>query len=975
MISDYDKESSIESPLLKEPEVPEIPYLNETIESVAHGIEVFDARSRWAETLLDKAEGYKSEIGSLESQIDVIVSGVKVAMVNLQHPLGSLEKNINTKVEFLTELDENAQKAVDWEQDFKKLDRIQLIDYFQTSDAKAPKTLAGWIDKEEVAAASVKCSELRSTCYENLRSLQGGVTTVLSHANELDNSVKRWSRNKIHSQSYMDIFQDIKALALRIKKDAEHVSSLSETAPNLKNVVKLAALHEKEFLNEIKSYIFDLYQKVVGCVEFKRTYQDSFIDYLRQISQLQYQTSLLRPKLQTVQRDLHRAEEHRVSVAQVVELPYLYGMFLLEHHRRKLWTDHIKSMVNETTDGISTLNQEEIKCRESWKKHCGNAMLKLLKSESKNEEHVPTIEVVLKDEHESECEVSKQDIDKFFRDLDQIGFNELLNELKLEYDGLVKRVNASKLASLPAAQQQADLSASQKMFKSGSISENSLMLLNGDNNPSKRNATEVKEYENKIKEYEMRIRKLEGLLHRKQYAEMTSGAGTPITPPGTGTVTGNSGMLNKSERPQPNRLLEQVHNLTEERKVDRERIESLKRHNHELEGKLQQVQQEKDNAENIKSDLLANMSAQESEFSRERRGLHQEISELKMRVDELEEEAEREGDRANELEMKRDHEVQKLEKQLEVIKLREHENNKNYSEELDKFIAKEHALKDENEKLRNKVERFIVRSKDLSQRLYTSYRRSCEMLECIGLQVSKEIAEESNQVVSFTVNRVRGLRRSSKGGGEISCSNVDNNTSSMLDSEVRGSGIEITTTADGETGGLGPTVLYWMNENPEDEGEDMEQVITREEERYTKFTNEVYIDYDIFRDSVYDRFKAVERLARKGQQYRDRAHRAEKESRQKISIKSFKSGDLALFLPTRDQTRDPQPWATFNVGAPHYFLKPNKEHHLDTREWLVARINDIEDRTVNRAVDTPQDNPFDLSDGLKWHWVEATEER
>lgn len=972
----------MESSLLKKPEVPEIPYLTESIESVAHGVEVFDTRSRWAETLLDKAEEYKSEIGSVESQIDVIISGIKVAMANLQHPLGSLEKNINTKVEFLTELDENAQKAADWEQDYNKLDRIQLIDYFQTSDAKAPKTLAGWIDKEEVSAASVKCTELRSACYENLRWLQGGVTTVLSHANELDSSVKSWARNKIHSQSYMDIFQDIKALALRIKKDAEHVSSLAETAPNLKNAVKLAALHEKEFLNEIKSYIFDLHQKIVECMKLKRTYQDGFIDYLRQISQLQYQTSLLRPKLQTVQRDLHRAEEHRVTVAQVIELSYLYGMFLLEHHRRKLWTDHVKSMVYETNDGITTLNQEEIKCRESWKKHCGDAMLKLLKRETKNEEHVPTIEVVLKDEHEDECEVTKQDVDKFFHDLGQIGFNELLNELKLEYDGLVKRVNASKLASSSSAaqqQQQADdLSASQKLFKTGSISENSLLLLNGNNTSNKRDANEAREYESKIKEYEMRIRKLEGLLHRKQYAEMTSAVGTPITPPGTGTgtVTGNSGMLNKSERPQPNRLLEQVHTLTEERKVDRGRIESLKRHNHELEERVQRIEQERDNAENTKNDLLANMSAQESEFSRERRGLHQEISELKMRVDELEEEAEREGDRANELEMKRDHEVQKLEKQLEVIKLREHENNKNYSEELDKFIAKEHSLKDENEKLRNKVERFIVRSKDLSQRLYTSYRRSCEMLECIGLQVSKEIDEESNQVISFAVNRVRGLRRSSKGGGDASTSNVDNNASSMLESEVRASGgVEITTTGDGETGGLGPTVLYWMNETPESEGEDMELIVTREEERYTKFTNEVYIDYDIFRDSVYDRFKAVERLARKGQQYRDRAHRAEKESRQKISIKSFKSGDLALFLPTRDQARDPQPWATFNVGAPHYFLKPNKEHQLDSREWLVARINNIEDRTVNRAIDSTQDNPFDLSDGLKWHWVEATEER
>lgn len=160
------------------------------------------------------------------------------------------------------------------------------------------------------------------------------------------------------------------------------------------------------------------------------------------------------------------------------------------------------------------------------------------------------------------------------------------------------------------------------------------------------------------------------------------------------------------------------------------------------------------------------------------------------------------------------------------------------------------------------------------------------------------------------------------------------------------------------------------------------------------------MDYDIFRDSVCKRFLDVEQLARKLQRevrgYRERAHFQEMLSRSKIAFQNFKPGDLALFLPTRDQNREPNPWAAFNVGAPHYFLKQKSEFRLKEREWLVARISKIEERVVDRAKVSDSlafskgkgkpssssskeseynDNPFDLSDGLRWHLLDAVEER
>lgn len=126
-------------------------------------------------------------------------------------------------------------------------------------------------------------------------------------------------------------------------------------------------------------------------------------------------------------------------------------------------------------------------------------------------------------------------------------------------------------------------------------------------------------------------------------------------------------------------------------------------------------------------------------------------------------------------------------------------------------------------------------------------------------------------------------------------------------------------------------------------------------------------------------------------------HRTHSDAHDKIAYRAFKDGDLALFLPTRNQAI--RSWAAFNVGAPHYFLREQDAHKLQSRDWLLARITKIEERVVdlskslngtsgsnNNNTDrrsiagdnnptTDDENPFELSDGLRWYLVDAVEEK
>lgn len=260
-------------------------------------------------------------------------------------------------------------------------------------------------------------------------------------------------------------------------------------------------------------------------------------------------------------------------------------------------------------------------------------------------------------------------------------------------------------------------------------------------------------------------------------------------------------------------------------------------------------------------------------------------------------------------------------------------------------------------------------AKDLTQRLYSQTERLTRLLERLGFSVTRQgssmviqkVPRSERVAQSQTVNDLEpssSLRRSSTFNSRLAADNID---------------LEL---------------LYWADSAN----------LETESEKYETFIATLgSFDTDAFSDTIYRRLKDVETLARRLQRdaraYRERAHVLQKEAHDKIAFRHFKEGDLALFLPTRNQRSGA--WAAFNIGAPHYFLREQEAHRLQNREWLLARISRIQERQVDlsktlqhrpetgrrgnvpdsESPDDDNDNPFDLSDGLRWYLIEASEDK
>lgn len=287
-------------------------------------------------------------------------------------------------------------------------------------------------------------------------------------------------------------------------------------------------------------------------------------------------------------------------------------------------------------------------------------------------------------------------------------------------------------------------------------------------------------------------------------------------------------------------------------------------------------------------------------------------------------------------------------------------------EEVRMFQEKLQSSDTQLEALNSRYEARNVRTKDLTQRLYTQNERLCRLLERLGFAVTRKDG-------SMVIQKIPRSERSSQ----------NPNDSSDPGSSIRRS-VSLVSNTLADSADL--RLLYWMN------AEDS----NTEDEQYLSFmSGPGNFDIDAFSEAMYRRVKEVEHTARKmtrdARNYRERAHDLAKEARDKIAFKQFKEGDLALFLPTRNQTTGA--WAAFNVGCPHFFLREQESHRLRSREWLVARITRVQERVVDLSkslqstappsegetdsVNTgdENDNPFDLSDGLRWWLIDAHEDK
>ncbi|KAI5961366.1 ATG11 [Candida pseudojiufengensis] len=421
-----------------------------------------------------------------------------------------------------------------------------------------------------------------------------------------------------------------------------------------------------------------------------------------------------------------------------------------------------------------------------------------------------------------------------------------------------------------------------------------------------------------------------------------------------------------------NTLNEKIKNYEETQKTHSSELSSLSE-------TLTVLRSELNDATKMKNDLLSNMSSKETEFSQERNNLNNEIESLKSKLEEVSED---------------------YENLMELTQVKH---------------TKHDLLVND---LNNVVLNLMNHIKLLVQKLFEEFLDFCFLLESMGLL----LVEEDN---IYKIKRVKGLKfkKPANQDDEVSMVSMDVPTSKVID-EIENK-------------------LTWINDIPDlksivspdsassEDGAEMVDRYKDQSEKLFELFNKLFkfdtsevskfeiffssinfkenvqladensTNQKFFINAISKRFKDVEAFAKK--QTKDNKSKDQEikkmilRNKNKISINSFKENDLLLFLPTRidrpknltnnnngfklESTESKlQPWAAFNVGAPHYFLKDTTNLIEDLKssgkEWFIGRVRKIaENKVTEENFDSQELNPYQLSVGVTWYSVDAIEDK
>ena len=395
--------------------------------------------------------------------------------------------------------------------------------------------------------------------------------------------------------------------------------------------------------------------------------------------------------------------------------------------------------------------------------------------------------------------------------------------------------------------------------------------------------------------------------------------------------------------------------------------ESLWASNERQKNELAAVAQKQSEAEDEARQVQERLSAEEARSQSLAQQLEQEQEQLRMLRNKF-----AEGETGSEVLRQRvtDEEARAGKLSHDVAEANSHINSLDV--EIMRLQKKHKAYHDSAEATSGRLQKNAEHAKDVSLRLYSQNTRLTRLLERMGFVVTYQ---DDTMV----------LERASRMGASTSMLEPQLNRTTSLSSPPPTSR---TQSYNDEPTDL--SVLRWPDAvTAQDEAAQFEAYV----QQISKF------NLDTFSEAVIKRMRDFEYTAKKynkeakesnkrAEAYKERSLKLKTEAHTKIAVKDFKEGDLALFLPTRGQAKGA--WAAFNVGCPHYFLQEKEGMRLGNRDFIVARIGKIEQRVVDLSK-TPappiddaasdagtsfqDENPFDLSDGLTWWLVHATEER
>ncbi|KAK0733336.1 autophagy-related protein 11-domain-containing protein [Lasiosphaeria miniovina] len=1014
-----------ELPLPKRFEVSDPPNSIDDTRSIQSWRKLFSTRREWALKVVEGCSQMATATDDRFSEMDVMLRCLDAAIANLESVVRALEtKYTELKKWAPVAQAEYSALATGWEQRLSLARSIPIspaMVHFMTgrdvSNARGrpqrQSTLEDLVDLETARRAGRLVPAALRRVSDQITDLERGATRLFQDSDDLlrgfDKIVARSALS--HNGESLQLLQDIQAVAKKIDTDFQTVLEYTGSTRDVLQASKIAANHTERLLPSIRNCALEMDGMLRYAAQARNNLAAEFVEFMRNIADI---TALSHSVKSLVNSMSHEEDLKTFDYLRLIQqLPYVYASFVAEAVKRREWFDKVKLDSSTLANEMALFQEEETKRRRRWHKS-GN---------------VPGLEVNLLGEDVQWPAMTRKDLEDFYS---------LAQAQKAEPDIIndISRLIAD--INNPTRQQAKRM----KAFKNGSIHEAALgrsgLLIRGDDDLLRSLQDDKLKLENKLKTAESRTqasRPSLGNLFQMPTQQLSDRNDSTISRRSTEGTDGHT---------------HRIQQLESELRAEKERSVMLEEDLNARTALHDNMKGQIEEANSTKRDLLENMEALKREFLEERKSLEDEALKSEGQVEYLRNEARLQRERMeaqDRLLQAAQDECKCLSKKLESLSevtgtqlgaLRDLWEQLSpgdiASEDLSDLIdgisgkvsdklADLRCFEGDLVLLRLDLEGAHSGAKTLrSEVAMTKDKLSRE--ELTSLHLRETLSEEQAKVAALEGELADGRGQLS----QLRVRLTDGETGSeSLRKRLEEEEERITLIAEelasrqsqdrlGESQAQLSELTMRLDSRTK-RAKDLTQHLYSQNERLTRLLER--LGYSVSRqgsnmaihkiprserpaqsanDSDPNSSIQVEHMARKLQRetraYREKAHMLQKEAHDKIAFKHFRDGDLALFLPTRNQTTGA--WAAFNVGFPHYFLREQEAHRLGSREWLVARITRIQERVVDlsRSLqhqpglprkpagaeteslnDDDNDNPFDLSDGLRWYLIDAVEDK
>lgn len=929
----------------------------------------------WLSALEIDAHYFYSIIHSTVSEMRNIFQCMTICTQYLKLYCYDIEKLHDSNVEFLNQLTKDSS-VYRWRRVFE-----EVLKKLNTVNSEKEERLSDFLSIEDLEShsnnflatnkvISLKLQQLKGQINESLDKRQHISLKLQSLKSQFEEPASNYEMESHMMERFDEMIYDLK----KSTRETLEMGS-DEISPELLVTISQKILEDKNsVIPKLFTVAQSLYLQAEELLAKKRQLQEQVMFVLSQTAFVQFHIlGVKRALLKECNQQLESLQELELRLSQVEDFPIFYGLRLIEQLRRNNWLGQLEKLERNMRQEFQVISEAEEKYRQKWDETFGQLahISNMTNADLVGFKDLPTPNPKRWSSSElASTIVTTEKIEKYLAQLSQ-------RDISADSITLLKKnfVNANRV----------------------SVTSNQFSSLTSFNwNVSKPAESDV------IKGYQIRIRKLEALLHDAKFSNINAWPSGVINntiltafennvPP----VNVKMNMLLSGEKEggcyvqeeagkEISRLKRELGNQKEETTLFREESRKMQTQLVDLEDERNAYQ------ETLKT---LNQEISKLTLEREQKKLAQDELLIKIKgdietVNKLNTSLVNEFDswkgKCNRLSELNDDLHSRIAHQEDTFK----EEKLNLEGDLSDLRKEVASLKTANEALVSeqaslKSSNIVNLPKALNDRmqskLFEIFSSDVYILENIGLLLSQ--LDESH----FQITRVKGLRKGQV-QGELDESTLESKVSPSIKSNV-----------------FQAVKSFYEASVHSGDFESQKDFLASIDKLF---------ENGLYEASVIKRFKDIEALAKKlTKENKFKRGLLETYQREKITIKNFQVGDMALFLPTQDvpdsvassvssltssfssvdlSTPPPlgansshavnshnkgkkihdgsRPWAAFTAfdDSTRYLLRDNEKFTLD-RDWFVGKITSVERSTSSETSSTT----YKLPKGTNWVQVTA----